>query len=1072
MIKRRHFAGISIVALTVAAGAPALAQEALPEIEVGAARSNPPAASAPAPAPAPQPSSDQQEFDASQQAASAKYTSGQELNATPFSRPGEALENAVPGLLVTQHSGEGKANQYQLRGFQLDHGTDLALTLDGMPLNMPTHGHGQGYADANFLIPELISSVVGRKGPYYADEGDFAAAGAIHIQYKDTLEDGLFSATGGSFDYARLLGAKSVPFQGGNLLSVLELGTYNGPWTAPDEAHRINGVLRWTQGTQENGFSLTAMAYANRWHASNQIPERAVTEGVISLWGNIDPTDRGDTTRFSLSGRWSETDAKSHTRVEAYAIHTTLDLYNNFDYFLTEPLLGDQFRQFDRRTILGMQAEHGWNYEFAGFPVETRIGVNSRYDDIRVGLQDTYQRMAYATLTNDLVAEGNVGVWTDTTVHWAPWLRTVTGVRGDLFAASIGDYQNPLAAPTGAPFGTPGVTPIWTGPWNSGKKVSAIDSPKASIILGPWQKTEFFLNFGEGFHSTDARGAVTTLNPPDGSQSPTIPLLVKARGAEIGARTKFVEGLDTTISFWWLDFDSENQFDGDTGTTLFGRPSRRYGIELTNHYSPAAWLHFDGDLAISHSRSRGVDQQQALIWAGLVAPGAANYFTYLGNAPGNYIPEAPSIVASVGVEVGKEFGWFGGLKYRFKGAYPLTEDGYFRAPATGWLNLRGGYRWENGLRLQADVFNALGAKSDQISYAYGSLLPTDPLFAPCVGGTAPAAVCAIGQMDRHFKPMEPTAVRVTLSGPMSAGALDPIFAPKPNAHTPWKDFVALAYDEPEATIGGLPSKKGPLLSAPSTPAWTGLYFGLNAGVGFGGNNNIHASTAPIGPGGDPAAAALGNGDYGESNAGFIGGGQIGYNYRISKRTVVGVETDIQGTIGGSGTSTLANAGGSALVPGATLFSGLNSTQRLDWIGTARARAGYLFLPNALLYATGGLAYGQTSLATGIQTFSVNAAGVPTGFSAASGATSPTRVGWTVGGGVEFMFWNNWSVKGEYLHYNLGDLTVMAPQTSWTAGVVAGNLATQFRGHADGQMFRAGLNYHFDWGASAPVIAKY
>ncbi len=469
---RRRFREISTLALLAAmtAGA-AMAQEALPDIEVGKPKAARPsskpkkpvvthvhAPALPVAAPSPPvvaaaPKSEveraEEKFNETQKASSELFTTGKEINAVPFSRPGEALETAVPGLMVTQHSGEGKANQYQLRGFQLDHGTDFEITLDGMPLNMPTHGHGQGYADANFLIPELFSYIIAKKGPYFADEGDFSSAGAVHIQYKDELPGGLFSATAGSFDYGRLLGINSDKVAGGNLLSAVELGIYNGPWTAPDEMHKINGVLRWSRGTDENGVSITAMAYANHWHASNQIPERAVTEGVISLWGNIDPTDRGDTTRFSLSTRWSEADANSHSRIEAYAIHTTLDLFNNFDYYLTQPIIGDQFRQFDRRTILGLKAEHGWNYEFAGFPVETRIGLQSRYDNIRVGLQDTYQTMPYDTLTNDQVAEGNVGVWTDTTVKWTPWLRTTAGLRGDFFAASIGDYQNPLAAPDG-----------------------------------------------------------------------------------------------------------------------------------------------------------------------------------------------------------------------------------------------------------------------------------------------------------------------------------------------------------------------------------------------------------------------------------------------------------------------------------------------------------------------------------------------------------------------------------------------------------------------------------------------
>ena len=182
------------------------------------------------------------------------------------------------------------------------------------------------------------------------------------------------------------------------------------------------------------------------------------------------------------------------------------------------------------------------------------------------------------------------------------------------------------------------------------------------------------------------------------------------------------------------------------------------------------------------------------LYASLLTPDTIGYFTYLGNAPGNYIPEAPPVVASIAVELGEQTGWFGALKFRFKAAYPLTEDGYFKAPAAGWVDVRGGYRWENGLKLQIDAFNLLNSRSDQITYAYGSLLPTDPLYAPCQNSVAPAAVCAIGQMDRHFKPMEPTAIRVTLSGPLSANVFDPILAPQPNAASPLKDFLALAAD--------------------------------------------------------------------------------------------------------------------------------------------------------------------------------------------------------------------------------------------------------------------------------------
>ena len=749
----RRRAGWSALALTAAFwSGGSLAQEALPDIDVGAADGGSGAATA-APANA--------EGGVPITASSQKLLTGAQVNAIPFSRPGEALE-VVPGLVVTQHSGEGKANQYMLRGFQLDHGADLALTLDGMPINMRTHGHGQGYADANFLIPELLSSVFVRKGPYFADRGDFASAGAVDLQYIDKVDTGLFSATGGSFAYGRLLGMKSFETNGGNLLAAVESNIYSGPWTRPDEVRKINSVLRWSRGTQQDGVSVTAMAYANRWYSTDQIPERAVYGGVIPLWGNIDRTDGGDVSRFSLSGRWSQTEGAHSTRVEAFAIRSTLDLYNNFSYFLAQPDIGDQFRQFDRRTVLGVNAQHSIEYDVAGLSFETRVGLQSRYDNIRLGLQDSYRRQPFDTVSNNQVAEGSVGLWTDTTIGWTPWLRTVAGVRLDYYAASVGSIQDFFSAPKDPATGLP----IWTGPWNAGSKRGGLSSPKAGIILGPFAQTEFFLNFGEGFHSTDARGAVARLGPADGSFVASTPLLVKSRGAEIGARTKIIDGLDSSVSFWWLDFDSENHFEGDSGSTVFGRPSRRYGVEIANHYSPTSWLHFDGDVALTHARFRGVDQLQALAWVDLLQPGSFEYGTYVGNAPGNFIPEAPNIVAMGAIEIGETTGWFGALRYRYFGARPLTEDGVFKSPATGSLNLRIGYRFDNGWRIQADAFNVTNSRSDQITYGYGSLLKTDALYGLCRAGVAPGNVCAVGVMDRHFKPMEPPAVRVTVSGPL------------------------------------------------------------------------------------------------------------------------------------------------------------------------------------------------------------------------------------------------------------------------------------------------------------------
>lgn len=705
-------------------------------------------------------------------AASEAFFTGQEVNALPFSRPAEALE-IVPGLIVSQHSGDGKANQYFLRGFNLDHGTDLALYLDGVPLNMRTHGHAQGYADSNFMIPELLSYVLARKGPYDAQDGDFSSAGSIYLQYKDKIDRGYYQVTGGSFAYARALAvAPYKNINGGDAYGAVEAQYYNGPWQRGDNMRRINSVLRWSRGTQEDGMLITAMAYANKWYSTDQIPERAVNSGLVSLWGTLNPTDGGNMSRVSLSGRWSETEGNHNSRVETYGVLSSLDLYNDFTYFLDNPVLGDQFHQFDRRVMLGTNAQHSIKWDSFGLPVETRIGFQGRYDGINLGLQDSYRRFLYDAVRLDNVGEGSVGLWTDTAVRWTPWLKTVTGGRLDYYTASVNSRQNYRGAPKLLnPDGVP--VALWTGPINSGSKDASLFSPKASIILGPFFKTELFANYGEGFHSTDARGTVQIFSTSELSeqggllQVAPIPLLVKSRGAELGARTKAIDGLESSVALFWLNLDSENQFVGDTGTTIFGRPSRRYGIEIANHYRPVSWIDFDGDVALVHARYRGVDQGQALAYLDLTTPEALPFLTFLGNAPGNYLQNAVAVTAMAGLELGEATGWFGALKYRYIGTRALTEDGYLQSPATGTVAARLGYRWADGWRLQLDAFNIFNSRSDQITYGYGSLLPTDALYNQCATGIAPATVCAVGVMDRHFKPVEPPAVRLTLGGPLN-----------------------------------------------------------------------------------------------------------------------------------------------------------------------------------------------------------------------------------------------------------------------------------------------------------------
>jgi hypothetical protein len=667
----------------------------------------------------------------------------EEIAARPMTRPGEVLET-VPGLIITQHSGEGKANQYFLRGYNLDHGTDLGIWLDGMPINMRTHAHGQGYSDLNFLIPELVGTVDVRKGPYYADEGDFSSVGAVHINLLDSLNKAAIAQyTLGSFGYQRFLGMGSFPLAGGTLLYAGEAATYNGPWTNPDDMHKYNGVVRYSQGTYDNGFSITGMAYTNKWNSTDQVPLRAISSGEIGLYGALDPSDGGNTNRFSLSGNFASTDETGAWRTNAYVVRSSLNLFNNFTFFLSDPDNGDQFHQHDDRLLLGANGSRSFNWRLGGLRQETLLGVQSRYDDVTVGLTNTVQRRFLSNIRTDLVKEGSVGLYGQNTTHWTDWLRTIIGWRGDLYQASDKSIYDAA---------------------NSGNPNAAINSPKFSMVFGPFARTEFFVSAGYGFHSNDVRGVTITQEPGDPSQKlDASPFLVRTKGAEIGVRTKFLPGLDSSVSLFRLDQASELVFSGDAGDTEASRPSRRVGVEFTNSYRPLSWLALDADLALTHARFVGFDQDQADLYDSLAGFPQAQ----IGNAPGDFIPGAPNVVASTGITLGEKTGWFSSLRLRYLGARPLTEDNAFRSPATALLNGQLGYRFSNGWRVQVDALNLTDSKTDQISYAYGLLLKSDALFAQCFPGgvsNVPAAVCANGVMDRVLHPVEPFAVRLTVAG--------------------------------------------------------------------------------------------------------------------------------------------------------------------------------------------------------------------------------------------------------------------------------------------------------------------
>src|SRR5260221_6271296 len=518
-------------------------------------------------------------------AGSEGVVTAEQIEARPVFRSGEVFE-PVPGVVISQHSGEGKANQYYVRGFNVDHGTDLATWVAGSPVNMPTHAHGQGYSDNNYLIPDLVAGVQYQKGTYSAEEGDLSAAGAINVNYVNVLDHPILKLEGGADRFGRVLLAGSAELGRGDLLYAGEGYHSDGPWVRADGYRKWNGLVRYSRRDQRNGFTVTAMGYSGRWNSTDQVPERAVTSGVIDRFGTIDPTDAGRTHRYSLAGEWRRTTGAGLTIAKAYAIGYGLDLFSNFTYFLDDPVHGDQFEQKDARGILGATLSQRFLGSWWGHDAESVAGFQGRFDRIpSLGLYHTEARRRLDTVRQDRVSQSSGALFFQTSVQWAPRLRTRAGLRADLYHFDVAGDD----------------------PANSGSRTSSLASPKLSVLLGPWRTTEVYANWGWGFHSNDARGAVQSRDPRTGAPNMRVDPLVRAKGAELGIRSVARGRFHGTLTGWLLDIASELVFVGDAGTTEPSRPSRRLGFEWANVYTPARWLNLDADVSYSKARFRGPD---------------------------------------------------------------------------------------------------------------------------------------------------------------------------------------------------------------------------------------------------------------------------------------------------------------------------------------------------------------------------------------------------------------------------------------------------------------------------------
>jgi outer membrane receptor protein involved in Fe transport len=672
----------------------------------------------------------------------------QELQLAPAYRPGQLLET-VPGLIVTLHSGEGKANQYLLRGYNLDHGTDLETYVDGMPVNQPTHAHGQGYTDLNFMIPELADGIIYTKGPYYASAGDFGAVGSVRISYRDTIPDQV-SATVGTMGFQRILIAGSESLGSGNLLAAVEVQHYDGPFVTPDDARKGNFVLRYSQGDEKNGYSLTAMYYHQLWTNTTDIPVRAITEDMVpDRFGTLDPTDGGHAQRASFTFDDHASLGDGQLRASAFFIYNQLHLFNDFTHYLAAPVHGDQEDQFENRRVTGGSAEYALPVPFGSIPNEITAGVLTRYDSLGVGRGPSEGQVPTTSgddpvsfYDNDQVYLFSAGAYVQATTRWNPYFRSVLGLRDDFQHGTDVDYLAALHE-------TAGYT-------NGGTAQQSLVQPKGSLIYTPTDHLEFYLSAGRGFHSADLRGVNQDVSVDLGL--PHTQLLSKQEGQEIGVRAAVAKDLAITFAYFNLWQQSETVIDPDVGADSAGPPSRRYGYEINITYQINPWLEFYGSYSGDHTHfTRPFDDGTGHL--------------------GEYITDAPLATGSLALYL-KDFGpWSGGLNYRYLGNYPLssgpcvnaaaihdfpnagvtscvnapTAPGQVDGKGFGELNLDAAYKFSAGWSASLGIYNILNSHAAAAEFWYVDRLRNEV-------GAYPD-----GRADVHEHPLEPAMARLTVT---------------------------------------------------------------------------------------------------------------------------------------------------------------------------------------------------------------------------------------------------------------------------------------------------------------------
>lgn len=577
-----------------------------------------------------------------------------DLKTNPVKSSQEILRK-VPGLIIGQHAGGGKAEQIFLRGFDIDHGTDIALSVDGLPVNMVSHAHGQGYADLHFVIPETIENINFGKGPYYGDQGNFNTAGYVDLRLRKSLDENLVSLELGQFNTQRLLGMFNVLNEGNSSAYVAsELYLTDGPVESPQNFNRINILGRYRYqlpGDQE--LLLTASHFQSKWDASGQIPQRAVDQGLISRFGSIDDTEGGQTSRTNLLINHNKQLGSGGTlKTKAYLSQYDFELFSNFTFFLEDPVNGDQIRQVENRIIVGAESvfeEYKENWGSQG--LEYRAGIGFRYDNVddnelanTLNRQTTLNRIAFGD-----VDEVNTYAFLDARLKSGDFTFNPS-VRLDYFKF---DYVNKLSEL-----------------YDNKSEDKLAFSPKFNTIYSPNLNTQFFLKTGIGFHSNDTRVVVA-----NGGED----ILPAAYGVDLGTILKPTNKLVLNATLWTLFLEQEFVYVGDAGIVEPSGKTRRLGAEIGARCQATDWLYLYADA--NYTRGRSTEEPDGE----------------------DYIPLAPDFTATGGFTIDTQNGFSGGINYRYVDARPANEDnsivaeGYFVSDANFNYNVK---NWTFGIIIE------------------------------------------------------------------------------------------------------------------------------------------------------------------------------------------------------------------------------------------------------------------------------------------------------------------------------------------------------------------------------------